>query len=393
MASNAAVGLSLSEDPRVAGEEAARTAREALGREPSLALVFATTGHDPEPLLSSVRNVAGDVPLCGCSGEGIIGPDTAQERDHAVGVMLIASDSLTFSTELLEAYAESPDRAGRELAERIGEVRDAVALLVFPDGLVGNGTQFLTALEENLPVPILTVGGTAADAQQMERTFQFHGDRAVTGGCSAVLLRGRGRMDVEVSHGCLPIGLEREVTRADQGWVREIDGRKAWSVFQEYLDGKPEDLNIDGIAQLCIGEPLRESEDDHYPPFVIRTPMRVGPDGAMFFPSGGIREGRRIRLTRRDPERIRESAAECARRLCARSRGRKPALVLQWDCAGRGQVLFGSTVADSVVRPLQRELGEDLPWLGFHTYGEIAPLRGRTHFHNYTVVLCALYDE
>ena len=30
-------------------------------------------------------------------------------------------------------------------------------------------------------------------------------------------------------------------------------------------------------------------------------------------------------------------------------------------------------------------------WIGLHTYGEIGPVAGRTWFHNYTAVLCALY--
>jgi hypothetical protein len=42
---------------------------------------------------------------------------------------------------------------------------------------------------------------------------------------------------------------------------------------------------------------------------------------------------------------------------------------------------------------MQEILGRDLPWLGFHTYGEIAQLGGTTYYHNYTVVLLALYDR
>ena len=30
--------------------------------------------------------------------------------------------------------------------------------------------------------------------------------------------------------------------------------------------------------------------------------------------------------------------------------------------------------------------------MGFHTYGEIAAIHDVTHYHNYTVALCALYD-
>ena len=65
---------------------------------------------------------------------------------------------------------------------------------------------------------------------------------------------------------------------------------------------------------------------------------------------------------------------------------------MQFDCAGRGSILFGSCAAQEIVHPLQEALGDTTPWIGFHTYGEIAPINGKPYYHNYTVVLCALYD-
>ncbi len=38
------------------------------------------------------------------------------------------------------------------------------------------------------------------------------------------------------------------------------------------------------------------------------------------------------------------------------------------------------------------ELGRETPWIGFHTFGEIAPIAGETFYHNFTVALCALYE-
>ena len=190
----------------------------------------------------------------------------------------------------------------------------------------------------------------------------------------------------------MPIGLERTVTRAEGGWVREIDGRPAWDVFKEYLEGDPPDLQAEGVIHLCIGKPLdAEATRDYDAPHVIHTPLHLDKEtGALFFPGGGLSSGERIRLTRRDAARIRESALGCARKLVRPDQ--RPAAVFQFDCAGRGRALFGSYAADEIVRPLQAELGTDVPWIGFHTFGEIAPIGGRSYYHNYTVVLCALYD-
>ena len=63
----------------------------------------------------------------------------------------------------------------------------------------------------------------------------------------------------------------------------------------------------DGVG-VGIGERLTHQSDD-YDPFVIRTPLQLDkPTGALFFPGGGLTEGRAIQFTRRDPDKIRASA-------------------------------------------------------------------------------------
>jgi hypothetical protein len=394
MSIRAAVGqsqLSLSFD---AGKQAALAARDGLdGAKPGLAIVFGTSEYDQEDLLNGVREVVGDIALSGCSGEGIIVRSQSLECDYAVGVMLLSSTSLAFETFLLEDYGRDPAACGAELARLVGTKSDAVGLLLFPDGLVGNCTRFLAELESNLNVPVLVSGGASADAMAFKQTFQYGDGSVVSQGLAAVLIRGDGRLELAVSHGCSPIGLERTVTREKDGWVHEIDDQRAWSVFKEYLDGDPEDLNADGIVHLCIGKPATPTESQEYGPYVIHTPLALDKDsGALFFPSGGLSTGDKIRMTRRDPQRIKASARACADRILEQGSGQSPALVFQFDCAGRGSVLFGACAAEEIVQPLQEALGQTTPWLGFHTYGEIAPIGGKLHYHNYTVALCALYE-
>lgn len=393
---SAAVGSSFLESGREAGREAASAAlRELPDGAADLCLVFATTGLDQDEVLAGVAEVVGDARVTGCSGEGVIAGTECHERDHAVAVMAVRSDAIAFETFLLRDYDSDPSARGRELAEAVEAAsgEDPAFLLVMPDGLKGNCTDFLAALEERLEVPVMVAGGTSADAMVFERTYQYAGREAASDAVAAVLISGAD-VEVAVSHGCSPIGLERTVTDAEGGWVRAIDGVPAWTVFKEYLDGDPEDLNAEGIVHLCIGQPLDEKEAEGYAPFVIRTPLALDKEsGALLFPGGSMRSGQQIRLTRRDPERIHESAQACARTIVDRKPGREPALVLQFDCAGRGKVLFGTRTAEETLHPLQKALGVGAPWIGLHTYGEIAPISGRSYYHNYTVVLCALYDR
>jgi len=394
MSTVAGVGLSRLVNPEEAGGAAAAGARERLGRIPDLTLVFATARYDQNRLLAGVREQTGGGSLSGCSAEGVIAGPESVETDHAVSVMAIASDQFRFEPVLLPGYAEDPSGCGTRLAASIrkGGLDDVVGLILLPDGLTGDCTRLLRALEHDLGTSIPVVGGTAADAMTLEATYQYKDDEVARGAVAAVAVRGRGTMRVAVSHGCEPIGLERTITRAENGWVYEIDDLPAWSVFKEYLDGDPQDLNVDGILHLCVGLPLPEAPGDRSP-FVIRTPLGLDRErGALFFPGGGLHSGQPIRLTRRDQQQITRGARACAETILDSEPGTRPSVVLQFDCAGRGKVLFGSCAADEIIKPLRETLGEDIPWMGFHTYGEIASMRDTAHYHNYTVALCALYD-
>lgn len=391
---HANVGLSSLEDAAAAGRDAARAAVEPLpGRRADLALVFATSDYQQDRLIAAIQAELPDAQVLGCSGEGVIAHDESLEASAAVAVMAIASTSVRFHTFVVEEYAQQPALAGRKLGQMVRErVPQASCLCIMSDGLMGNCTDFLKALHEEMgSVPV--VGGTAADAMTFEKTYQYLGSRILSGGVVAFAMSGDVDVEIAVSHGCAPIGLERTVTSADNGWIREIDGIPAWQLFKEYLADDAEDLNADGITHLCIGEPIA-GDAEGYDPYVIRTPLQLDQSsGALFFPGGGLTEGNRIQLTRRDPEKIKKSAQACAARLLDSHDGKAPAFVLQFDCAGRGRILFGACAAAEIVVPLRKTLGPRTPWLGFHTYGEIAPIAGRPYYHNYTVALYAVYDR
>jgi hypothetical protein len=397
MATQAGVGRSTRRASVDAAREAAAQAAEALKGAPAdFCLVYATERHDQDALLAGVRAAFPGARISGCSAEGIIAGSVSDESEFVLAVLAVRSDTLRFETFLVPGYGTDPAGAGTTLAREVAaaEPGDAIGLFVFPDGLTGNCEQFLGALERGLPRPMTIVGGAAGDSLEFRCTHQFGEGPAVSGAVAAVLVRGRGHVETAVSHGCEAIGLERRVTRAEGGWVHEIDGLPAWSVFREYLDGDPQDLNTEGAIYLSVGVPFPAGALDSYEPYIVRTPMGLdAAAGSWFFPGGGFAGDGHIRLTRRDPVRVAVSARACAERIAARAPGRRPAFVLQFDCAGRGKQLFGSHVSESIVAPLREKLDPAAPWIGFHTFGEIAPIGGRTYYHNLTTALCAVYED
>jgi hypothetical protein len=375
----AGVGHSLLHDATLAGRQAAAAALRALGADAAdFALVFATEGYAHAALLEAVADALPGARLSGCSAEGVIADDRSHEREHAVAVLAVRAEGVAFRPFLVEGYGADPAAAGRAIADACARGPGRLAaVVVLPDGLRGEPAALLGALEASLPSPVPIVGGASADAWRYERTVQFLDRRAVTDAVAGFSIHGDVDVRIGVSHGCAPIGLERVVTRATGGWVEEIDGRPAWQVFREYLDAEPDDLDPEGVVYLALASTAEGPDGART--LVVHTPSELDrPRGALFFAGGGLEAGTTVRLMRRDASLVRDSARASAEGV-ARGALAPPALVLQFDCAGRGRLLFGERTAD-------------VPWIGFQTFGEIAPVGGRARYQNYTVVFCALYE-
>ena len=337
------------------------------------------------------HDVLGEIPIVGCSGEGIIAGDASLEQDFAAAVLLFASDRATCRSYVVPEYGSAPAEAGKVLAEQVrSQCAVPPALLcVFTDGLQGDCTAFLAALQGELSPETVLVGGAAADDMQFLRTTQFGQGAVHEGAVTALTLEGDIDAHVVLSHGCEPLGLERTVTDSDTGWVRAIDENNAWQEFRSYLGEEVEDLHADGIAHLCLGQTL--APDDAY---VVRTPLRLDQaDGSLFFPGGGMEQGTAFRMMRRDPDTIACGVADAAQALRAVAEQAAPVALLQFDCAGRGRSLFGNRAGETLVAPIRAHLGQDLPLIGFHTYGEIAPMNGVVRYHNYTAAYCLITER
>ena len=237
MSTTVGIGGSVSRDSFAAGQQAATEALASFaGRAPGAVLVFATAGYDQQALLDGIRAVTGPVPLSGCSAEGVISRAGSDEGSHAVGVMAFASDRMRFRTLAARELSKHSKEGGRALVATAARGEGRELLLVFPDGLTMQSTQLFAGIEAGLGRPLDIVGGGAGEMMQFQRTFQYHDGTALSDAVTGLLIDGDFDTEIEVSHGCDVVGIERTVTRAEGTVVFEIDGRPAWSVIKEYLE-------------------------------------------------------------------------------------------------------------------------------------------------------------
>jgi len=396
MGTDVGVAYSIIRNPAEAGKEAAQKALERAGiTTPDLVLVFATIGYNQQLLIQAIREATSGAPLSGCSGEGIITQETVNESNFCVSVMVIRSDELRFHNSFAKDLSRGAGIAGEQLAQELVPqlAADSIACILFPDGLNFDFDPFLTTFEKTLslqtPLPLL--GGFAADNCTSLKTFQYFNDDVLSDAVACVVISGKGNIACGISHGCMPVGAKRTITRSKGNIIYEIDGMPALEALGDYFeDGWKSKWNRTSL-NLCLGFESPGHIRQEYGNFIIRYMMgKDDHDGSVRIQSD-VQNGTGFWIVRRDKELICTGMQTLSRQIKSQLGGRKPKFMLHFDCVGRGKVVFREQEKIELIKSIQNDIGADTPWLGFYTYGEIGPLSGLNCSHNFTAVLAAIF--
>lgn len=399
MGTSVGVGCSVLRGPADAGKEAALQALEQGNiSKPDFVFVFATVGYDQQALIDSIRAATNGAPLSGCSGEGVITRGMAAETNFGVCVMAIASDELRFANAAQKELGMGFEAAGEHLAGQIRPLvaADTIAGFLFIDGLVFDFDPFREGLERALALekPLPLFGGLAADNWTTGKTFQYHDDQVFSEGASCVIMSGRGGIAWGVNHGCIPVGTGRTITRSKGNIIYQIDGVAALDALNEYVeDGSPKPgRSWNKITlNLCLGFKAPEHLKRHYGDFIIRYMMdKDDAEGCVTIQSD-VKEGTEMWLMRRDKELMREGLQAIGQQVRAQLGERRPKFVLHFECMGRGKVVYREQEKIDLLKSLQEDVGPDVPWIGFYSYGEIGPVSDYNCIHNFTAVVAAVY--
>src|SRR5215210_2136419 len=397
MTLKAGVGMSHHHNPNVAGREAAEQALEKAGVDrPDFVIMFASIGYDQHSLLGAVRETTGGASLSGCSAEGTIDGEKADETNFSVVVTVISSDELQWTNGLVKGLAADPRAAGKRVAQDLlPHLSDnTIGLFVFPDGLIDYLDDFFAGLEGNLPserfLP-LWGGGAGNNLSLEEPTYQYCDDEVISNGVAYALLSGEAQASWAISHGMVPIGGERKVTRSQDNVIYEIDDKPAIEVLEEYL---PEHALIEDrdwmpydISLALIFESPSYMKDEEY---VVRgVPGVRMADGSVTVQTE-VQEGTSVWFSSRDKEKISTRFDQMAGQIKEQLGDEKPTLVFQFECSTRGKLLFREQEKQEILRRFRQSVDPDVPWAGFYTIGEIGPVEKHNDRHLYTSVVLAL---
>ena len=397
MTTRAGVGMSRHHNPNVAGREAAEQALQKAGvSTPDFVFMFASIGYDQPSLVRAVREITGGAPLAGCSAEGTINGDDADESNFSVVVTAISSDELQWINGIVPGLEDDPRAVGKQVAQDLlpNLSADAIGLFVFPDGLTDYLEPFFAGLEENLPsdrfLP-LWGGGAGNNVSVEEPTYQYCDDEVISGGVAYALLSGKAQAGWAISHGLVPIGSARTVTRSQGNVIYEIDDKPAIEVLKEYLPegalAEDRDWMRYALSLALTTKAPNYMKDEEY---VVRgVPAVRMADGSITVQTE-VPEGTSVWFSSRDKEKITSRFDRMARQITQQLGDDKPELVFQFECFTRGKSLFREQEKVQLLKRLRQSVGPEVPWAGFYTIGEIGPVEEHNLRHLYTSVVLAL---
>jgi hypothetical protein len=398
MATRAGVGMSRHHNPNLAGREAAEQALKKAGIvEPDFVFMFASIGYDQRSLLRAVREATGGAPLTGCSAEGTIDGEEADESGFSVVVTTITSDDLQWTNGLARGLEDDARAVGQQVAKDLlpDLATDTIGLFVFPDGLITLTLEsFFAGLEENLSTSLflpLWGGGAGNNLDTVGPTYQYCDDEVISGGISYALLSGKAQASWAISHGLVPIGGERTVTRSKGNVIYEIDDKPAVEVLKEYLPEQALTEERDWMRYaislaLCFRAPSYMKDEE----YVVRgVPALRMADGSIVVQTE-VSEGTSVWFSSRDKEKMITGLDRMAAQIKDQLGGEKPKLVFQFECLTRGKTMLREQEKLQLLKRFRQSLDPDVPWAGFYTIGEIGPVEKHNDLHLFTSVVLAL---
>ncbi len=361
----AAVGWSAQTNAMAAGQAAATMAlRRLSNRPPRGALVLGSSWFDQRALLDGVRSGLGSsVPLAGGSTAGEIiveGPQT-----HSCVVLALGDEDVTLGVGVGPEVTRDPRlagfRAAQEAARSVnGHGRRGV--LFFGDGLSTAYADVVRGMQEVLGTGSSIVGALMGDSQYAR------GD-VLSDAVVALAFGGSVTFGVGMRHGFAPISKPWRITRAEDHIVRELDGRPAANVYEDYFGTELlERVRGNGLSRQLLGYPLgmQERVDG---PFLLRNIMAFGQDGSLAC-TGDVTEGAIAHLMISSRAQALEAASLAAQE--AVKSMTTVSWVLVYDSVVRKRLL-GHEASETIGR-IRQVVGASVPIIGCYTHGEHASL-------------------
>ena len=392
------IGMSGQKDSFSAGKEAAQEALKSLnGKNATSLLVFGSPRFNHKALLKGIRSVTKNVPTVGGTTAGEAS-NHGYSKDSVV-IMAVYSDTIRFVPGIGKEISKNERNAGAALVadfkKKAKSFAKARTVLMFNDALAGDGLEIIRGIQEKLGEDFEIVGGALGDEANFKKVYQYYNGKVYNDAVVGMMIIGDG-FDTFTSVGSAwkSIGNRFKCTKAEGAVVQSFDNRPALDVYESFL-GKTRSKKLPAIGlEYPFGMIDEKATIRGKEYFQIRCPLAVDRKNKTVTLAAAIPEGKDVTMTIASRQDVINNAIIVAQRLKNDIKGKKLKMILLFSCVACKMVL-GIKVSDEL-KAVRKVLGENIPILGFYTYGEIGPIDKKvrqlkpTKWHNETIVLWAL---
>lgn len=404
------IGYGNDRDACSMGRDAATSALLAGGiARADIILAFCSGHADLHRFYDGIRSVVGDsTPIIGGSSLGVITSDELSYHGYPAAVAAIESDSIRFTLSAAAGIDRDERACGKQMIEAL-QLSDADRiLLLFYDSIripagqpgppvLNASAPLLDSVEERLAGRVPVVGAGLLGEYGFGPTVQFCGDRVDTKQVVGCMMSGNFSVYHTIMHGCIPLdGTYRKITRIRDDVIFEVDGRPVVPLIDQLFGNTEWQNERPIVSNLTIGI----NHGDRYglpveSNYVNRLITGVIPDGTgigMF--ESDLEQDQEFQFMIRDNRMMLQSVREHTPALVnrIRSEGKMPVFALYVSCGGRtAEQSITDEEEGSIVQRVMNDQG--IPFLGFYSGVEIAPMLGRSRGLDWTGVLLVLAEE
>lgn len=393
------IGISHDTDSEKAGREAAAIAKNQCKNKETISWVLAFCGgrHEADSVLEGIRSELGDVAIYGGATAGIVTNDSLGYTGYECGLAAFTSASPVPEVVVNNNLKAGEFKAGKEIGLALDELtNESNTVLIFytnlrstPPPVLYTGSTLMDGVYAGLNKETLNIIGSGLVGDfTFSPSFIFDGRRAVEHSVMGIILPEVFTSHTTIMHGCKPISSFKEITRIDGPVLYELDGCPATDVFSEMLGIDSKELCNSKKPFIVTlgkkyGEPYAPFDEQMYVNRLVIDSDHE--EGSVTIFEADFQQGDIVQVMSRDNQLMVESVDKGTAELLETVDLGNAEFALYIDCAGRASAFSGSETEEADI--VRKIIGESIPFLGFYSGVEIAPLLGRSRPLDWTGVL------
>ena len=354
---------------------------------PSLLIVYAAPSFFENDDLHSLLKAL-NVNFIGCSTAGeIVNKQVSNNSISLVAIHFETNAKVKIYTQRIDDMCTSFE-TGIALSSCI-EKAELKGIYLLSPGLGVNGSALINGLSEHLPASIGVSGGLAGDNGDFNATYVLGPEGISSSNVVAVGFYGEHlQFGYGASGGWRSFGPARQITRAKENVLCELDDKPALDIYKHYLGEYAKDLPSIGLLF-----PFEKLSETGQPTGLIRTILGVEEKDKTLVLAGGVSEQQYLRLMHASSDDLIDGATAAVKIATSNySAQDSHQLVLITSCVGR-KLVMGDRVEEEI-EEVERFLPQDTAIAGFYSYGELCPFSdgAKCELHNQTLTIMLLRE-